>query len=777
MKLFRTHLKELSSKTLASYNNKASDSISHGKWKGKMSEKKALKRVEGINKSADKVMAKEELQLEGDPIVTKKILHPGVGNPAPKGTIAYQKKHKLGVYAKGFMDGLNKKKPVKESYTDDHAQAHELILHADNDAQLHRSSHQPIIANLKKKVKKGVYDSGKATKLWGYHADRAAQSYAKEHGDKHTPWHKMFTPAVRKAAAAHWEQHHRDELHEEFTPEEFELIESMTDEELDLLCEGNISHKAAHDFLTKGSRKSYNDGTDSDGGIWGNKKFSIQGPTYKVPNHAGSAKMSYAKKKAKPFRDAAVTGSRRDFANEAAEIKRGISPIVKKVRPATSCKHCDDMMTRDMKSGMTGREAHEIAQQAHNHGHKVDESFKVGDRAVFKSKSVPGHIMNGKQVEVHSVYPNGKLGVRTTEVHGKELGFQHAGVFDYNHTKPEDLKRLKEEAINESPIDGVKKGAFHTWLGKSPGAKITSADIKRGLAAGGHAAKMANFARNAKKWHHEEVEHIDESWGHKTQSFKDFKEVAQQFAHENSSDGKVHYISSLVGPGVKKWHQTSTAIKSHLTGRMIHGGVFNHDGESGSEKGGGQHLVGFNPINHGRGLEEAATLAGKGSPHLAKLKKQYDENEDNNDHSTNALLLAKHFGTDQEHATAKKHLADRDRLGYGSHEGSQFQADMSKKYYHKLTAGPLRLPHQMNLGLHKEEVNRVYDSATGEWLTELSRVKLNNYRNASGSQLSSYMYGSDKVHAQSPLSNGRKAANRVKGFARATDKLRAKDKR
>jgi hypothetical protein len=47
----------------------------------------------------------------------------------------------------------------------------------------------------------------------------------------------------------------------------------------------------------------------------------------------------------------------------------------------------------------------------------------------------------------------------------------------------------------------VRKGGFHKWLGKKEGSPITSADIEKGLAAGGHAAKMANFARNAKKWH------------------------------------------------------------------------------------------------------------------------------------------------------------------------------------------------------------------------------------------------------------------------------------
>lgn len=92
--------------------------------------------------------------------------------------------------------------------------AHELVLHADNNSHLHHGSHMPIINNLKKKAHKGVYDSEKAKKLWGYHADRAAQSYHKEYGDKSQPWHKMFTTHDRRQAAEHFEARHRDEVHE-----------------------------------------------------------------------------------------------------------------------------------------------------------------------------------------------------------------------------------------------------------------------------------------------------------------------------------------------------------------------------------------------------------------------------------------------------------------------------------------------------------------------------------------------------------------------------------
>lgn len=45
-------------------------------------------------------------------------------------------------------------------------------------------------------------------------------------------------------------------------------------------------------------------------------------------------------------------------------------------------------------------------------------------------------------------------------------------------------------------VGHIEKGAFHAWLGKSEDEPITAADIAKGKAAGGHAAKMATFAQN-----------------------------------------------------------------------------------------------------------------------------------------------------------------------------------------------------------------------------------------------------------------------------------------
>ena len=84
----------------------------------------------------------------------------------------------------------------------------ELVLFADNDEPLYRQSFQPIIANLKKKVAKGTYSPAMAVKLWRYHADRAAQKYAKEFGGT---WHKIFSTKDRQEAAEHWESYARRE--------------------------------------------------------------------------------------------------------------------------------------------------------------------------------------------------------------------------------------------------------------------------------------------------------------------------------------------------------------------------------------------------------------------------------------------------------------------------------------------------------------------------------------------------------------------------------------
>jgi hypothetical protein len=115
--------------------------------------------------------------------------------------------------------------------------AKDLVLHADSDRQLQRSSHEPIIKNLAKKHANGSYDSDKASKLWGYHADRAAMSCCKQHGGGQDVWHKMFPTSDRKQAANHWEALHRDNLQNESLNENVEdVTEVDTDYQKDILA-------------------------------------------------------------------------------------------------------------------------------------------------------------------------------------------------------------------------------------------------------------------------------------------------------------------------------------------------------------------------------------------------------------------------------------------------------------------------------------------------------------------------------------------------------------
>lgn len=70
-------------------------------------------------------------------------------------------------------------------------------------------------------------------------------------------------------------------------------------------------------------------------------------------------------------------------------------------------------------------------------------------------------------------------------------------------------------------IGKIKHGAFHEWLGKKEGEPITDADIEKGLKAGGHAAKMAAFAKAARGFKHgkkkkrDDKEHAKSMYGRK----------------------------------------------------------------------------------------------------------------------------------------------------------------------------------------------------------------------------------------------------------------------
>lgn len=91
------------------------------------------------------------------------------------------------------------------------ADARELQLFIDNDADLHRSQYAPILKNLMTKHGQGRYNRALAVKLFMYLVDAGAKKYAKMHGSPGTPWHKMFPKPVRTKVA----EALRDEFEEE----------------------------------------------------------------------------------------------------------------------------------------------------------------------------------------------------------------------------------------------------------------------------------------------------------------------------------------------------------------------------------------------------------------------------------------------------------------------------------------------------------------------------------------------------------------------------------
>lgn len=61
-------------------------------------------------------------------------------------------------------------------------ESHELVLYATNDSRLYNYIVLPIIANLKRKYKKGCYDSNRAIDAWYHLANAASDLYNKDFG-------------------------------------------------------------------------------------------------------------------------------------------------------------------------------------------------------------------------------------------------------------------------------------------------------------------------------------------------------------------------------------------------------------------------------------------------------------------------------------------------------------------------------------------------------------------------------------------------------------------
>ena len=77
----------------------------------------------------------------------------------------------------------------------------ELDLFIMNDEELYRQRFMPIITNIKRKIKRGIYDHEKVIKLWMYLIDDAARKYVQEFGSQDQDVKDMFPKETRLQVA------------------------------------------------------------------------------------------------------------------------------------------------------------------------------------------------------------------------------------------------------------------------------------------------------------------------------------------------------------------------------------------------------------------------------------------------------------------------------------------------------------------------------------------------------------------------------------------------
>ena len=77
----------------------------------------------------------------------------------------------------------------------------ELDLFIMNDEDLYRRRFMPIITNIRRKMKRGVYDHEKVIKLWMYLVDDAARKYVQDNGTPDQDVKDVFPKETRLKVA------------------------------------------------------------------------------------------------------------------------------------------------------------------------------------------------------------------------------------------------------------------------------------------------------------------------------------------------------------------------------------------------------------------------------------------------------------------------------------------------------------------------------------------------------------------------------------------------
>ncbi len=176
-----------------------------------------------------------------------------------------------------------------------------------------------------------------------------------------------------------------------------------------------------------------------------------------------------------------------------------------------AAKHFRDHYHEDVHGYGVKNEEVESLHEYFVHGTVNGKKFKASTPDVYAARDI--HAQNkhltadeAKAIEAHTEtdrFTNGET--HTSIQNGHKVSVRKNG----GNADSEDLDEstIDDVLINEALELHLKKGAFHKWLGKAEGEKITSDDINRGLKSDdSHARKMAQFAKNARNWHHEEFE-------------------------------------------------------------------------------------------------------------------------------------------------------------------------------------------------------------------------------------------------------------------------------
>lgn len=97
-----------------------------------------------------------------------------------------------------------------------------------------------------------------------------------------------------------------------------------------------------------------------------------------------------------------------------------------------------------------------------------------------------------------------------------------------------------------------------------------------------------------------------------------------------------------------------------------------------------KEIVNYAKSGKGYKMADGGMMAKGGKLDIAKIREEYEENEDNNAHSENVVLLAKHFGSEQDLRDAKTILAKHEAIGSLPSYLMKERDDLSIKLFKKM---------------------------------------------------------------------------------------------